>query len=633
VYYGWIEPDNQRKTVGGGPGALENQKEEQKQNTIATLLKQVEQDLQASRYTSPKGRNALERYRQVLGLDSNNEAATKGLANLVSLHLERAEQAIAKDQFADAERNLNIVDQIQPDGEAGRQAWGKLARREAAKEQRERRPREKAESARQMQARKDGINRLLAAADRDFEAGRLVEPAEHNALDKYREVLSIEAQNTDAQAGMMRLVKHFVALAAGAVEEKRFADAREYLDKAEAVKPGASEVRSGWVQLIRREAVLEERQARNKAKTEQQAAQGQKRIAELLALAKDDVRASRFTKPVGRNALERYREVLRLDEGNATAQTGMTRLLEHYLRLADRAIDGRQFQKAKFHIESAAIVQADAEALRVSRAKLAQAEAEFAAFEQRERLQQEANAAAQAKQERLAAERNTRITELLALADRDFQESRFSTPAGSNALERYRYVLALDSDNAEAKAGMSRLFGRFLELADQAVSQGEFDTATRYQYLAGNIEPDGDALLESRAKLAGRRAALEEQKRAAIAAEIERQAGRADIEIVAEKLHAFQVAFDDKDISRLKQTTEMSAGRLRFVEKLFSEYQTIQLAISDVSLLSHKSKASAVLTLTNLTNNNGDQVIPGKNWKQANIEVLKQDNLWGNIRW
>ena len=61
------------------------------QQKIAALLSAAKKDVEALRLTSPKGNNAVERYRAVLGLDADNAAAVAGLGDVVGKYVRLAE--------------------------------------------------------------------------------------------------------------------------------------------------------------------------------------------------------------------------------------------------------------------------------------------------------------------------------------------------------------------------------------------------------------------------------------------------------------------------------------------------------------------------------------------------------------
>lgn len=56
---------------------------------------------------------------------------------------------------------------------------------------------------------------------------------------------------------------------------------------------------------------------------------------------------------------------------------------------------------------------------------------------------------------------------LLALAQRDISQRRYSAPAGRNALERYQLVQRIDPGNREARAGIERVAAVYLQFADE----------------------------------------------------------------------------------------------------------------------------------------------------------------------
>src|SRR5262245_55287677 len=49
--------------------------------------------------------------------------------------------------------------------------------------------------------KEERVRELLGRAQRDYAAGRLIEPAINNAADRYREVLALDATNLEALAG------------------------------------------------------------------------------------------------------------------------------------------------------------------------------------------------------------------------------------------------------------------------------------------------------------------------------------------------------------------------------------------------------------------------------------------------
>lgn len=76
------------------------------------------------------------------------------------------------------------------------------------------------------------IRQLLASAHNDLAALRLTSPQGNNAAEKYRRVLTLDADNTAAQQGLVRIVEKYVTLCDEAVSTLSFDRADEYLDSA-----------------------------------------------------------------------------------------------------------------------------------------------------------------------------------------------------------------------------------------------------------------------------------------------------------------------------------------------------------------------------------------------------------------
>ena len=77
----------------------------------------------------------------------------------------------------------------------------------------------------------------------------------------------------------------------------------------------------------------------------------------LLERAEASLAALRLTSPPGDNAVEQFNEVLRLDPGNAAAKSGLHQVVEKYVDLTNAAINNRQFDRARRHLERAEAIE------------------------------------------------------------------------------------------------------------------------------------------------------------------------------------------------------------------------------------------------------------------------------------
>lgn len=83
-----------------------------------------------------------------------------------------------------------------------------------------------------------------------------------------------------------------------------------------------------------------------------------------------------------------------------------------------------------------------------------------------------------------------RVDEVLAAAQSDFSAGRLSAPAGSNALERYRSVLAIESGNAAALNGVQEVLDALELQMMQALRARDAAAAARAYSVLRQAQPD-----------------------------------------------------------------------------------------------------------------------------------------------
>jgi hypothetical protein len=76
--------------------------------------------------------------------------------------------------------------------------------------------------------------------------------------------------------------------------------------------------------------------------------------------------------------------------------------------------------------------------------------------------------------------------------------SRLTRPANDNAYQSYRAVLALEPDNAQARAGLERIVDRYLDMARDRLREGRATESLAYIERALEIDPSHGALRELR---------------------------------------------------------------------------------------------------------------------------------------
>jgi formylglycine-generating enzyme required for sulfatase activity len=98
-----------------------------------------------------------------------------------------------------------------------------------------------------------------------------------------------------------------------------------------------------------------------------------------------------------------------------------------------------------------------------------------------------------------------KVRPLLGKAATQLQEGKATQPGGDSALETYRDVLKLDPENAVAEQGITTVQRSVLDKALAAVAQNDFAAADAALVEAAAIEPESQALQDTRGRVEGMR--------------------------------------------------------------------------------------------------------------------------------
>ena len=399
---------------------------------------------------------------------------------------------------------------------------------------------------------------LLAEAESDLEAGRFIAPEKGNAFFRFKELLALDPENTNAKDGLERVVAGVVGLANAAMEKQEFGAAENQLAQAEVVSPGSELIAKARAELEQaKQAAEEERRriaeakqreaeeaARRKAAEERQA-----KIKTLRALAEQDLKAGRLVSPEGNNALVRFREVLTLDEQNAAAMIGVEAVVTDLVTLGSDAANRNDFDHAGEYLKQAAAIDPKSKRVLEARTALAKARQGFEA-KQRRLAEEERKRAAAAETIAAESEAEKEVGELLAKAENDLKVLRLTSPAGANAYERYQRALELDPGNAEAEAGILKIGEKYLELKDRALARKNFDKAKGYLDEAEVILPGSELVAMARDEYEIARAEYEQAQAERTAAE-------------ASSREAEQLAKAQTELERLKAEQERLRQRMQ----------------------------------------------------------------------
>jgi serine/threonine-protein kinase PpkA len=397
---------------------LTQQLEEKRlQREVAQLLAQAERQLKDSHLLNPPDDNAYASYRKVLKVEPGNAEAQAGLDKIAALlarsAAQRRDDGRLQESLTLAERGLRAF----PD-HAGLQALRAEVRTKI--EERERQHQE--------------VQRLLAEAERQLKASHLTQPKHDNAYASYRQVLELEPDNAEAQAGLAQIATRYEQIAR---EHERASDLQKSL---EAIKLGL-QVNPGHAGLL---ALRGEVQAQIEAQ-----ARRQREVAQLLTQAEQQLNTSQLIEPADDNAYASYRKVFEVEPGNTKAQAGLEKIAALLERSAAQRRDDGKLQESLTLAERGLRAFPDHRGLQALRAEVR------TKIEERERRRQE-------------------VQHLLTEAERQLTALHLTQPEHDNAYASYRKVLELDPENTQAKAGLERIAKQFEQLARQRQAEGLF---------------------------------------------------------------------------------------------------------------------------------------------------------------
>jgi len=387
---------------------------------VYELLKLARKDIEANQLMKPAQSNAYEKLKKVLLIDPDNQEAMAELSKIIEIYIKLAEEQMDLSNLKLALKYLDRANTINPNDN----------RISAAREKLE-------------------VCELLTLARKDIEANQLTKPAQSNAYEKLKKVLSLSPNNKDAKTELSKMIDKLIQLSTDASDSGNWFQAKFYLNQAQKIIPDDERIKIAQKQL----------QAPKKVN-----------VIELLNHAKADIKLKRLTSPPENNALEKFRKILTLDPNNEAALDGLNRLLDIHLQYFEKFLSSGDWAKAEYYINQANFIN------------------------QNDRRVEEGL-------KKIEKFKVNHIKHLLNLARTDIMNKRLTTPLGENAYEKLQEILSLDSNNNDAKAELSRIVGVYIQFSEKSMSENNRLNAKKYIDQAEKILPDDSRISKKRAKL------------------------------------------------------------------------------------------------------------------------------------
>lgn len=169
--------------------------------------------------------------------------------------------------------------------------------------------------------------------------------------------------------------------------------------------------------------------------------------------------------------------------------------------------------------------------------------------------------------------RTQQIGKLLAQAQADLERGALTLPPQNNAADRYRQVLQLDSDNAEATAGLRTIATRLEEEVDRARRENKVAEAQNALDQLRTVDPSHPRLAKLQADIGERRVTLDRRDRKANEKASDHIA-RVQQLLARSPLILRSVADAHEHYDAAKQLAPDAAGLAGMKDRIFMAYET-----------------------------------------------------------
>lgn len=193
----------------------------------------------------------------------------------------------------------------------------------------------------------------------------------------------------------------------------------------------------------------------------------QQKLKSLLQQAEQHFLAGNYFDLKNESALSLFDEVLLLDPGNTDAQVGQNKTGQHYLKVADKAIENQNFEQADTSLKIVYAIDPNFDGLISLQTRLDN------------KLKQ--------------VMRSSQIQQQLASANAAFARNDIYSPIDNNAYYFFKKVLLLDAKNVDAIQGLQKSAKRLLADLKAAVRSQDPDTASLVQR-AEEMDPEMQGL-------------------------------------------------------------------------------------------------------------------------------------------
>ncbi len=364
--------------------------------------------------------------------------------------------------------------------------------------------------------------------------------------------------------------------------------------------------------------------------------------AQLIVLLKSADNARRAGKLIETedSAIYLYQKALKLDAENSEADSRIRDILEHYNGVIKRDFNAGYYEKARINVELLLATDIDTENLTKLKREIEKASEKAIEKKQAiDELLQLANDSLNNNKIKIAEFHiknildidpdsqaalhlrakinlnNQYIKNKLNQAKQAFDLGNIVNPKNKNALEMYKDVLNMDTENLDAKNGVIEIKKYFNNQFDKNLKVGNFKSAKKIILKVEKYIPEIQLINYMRK-------ALNDKK----------NNYTLKLKSINKIIDKFKKLFELKNIEELKKISQFKKNREQFLKQFFENYTSFKLKSSNIKYIINKNKGTAKILLFDLVNVHGNVVNPGA-WGKFKIIIRKSKDEHWKIYW
>ncbi|MBT7409733.1 MAG: protein kinase [Methylococcales bacterium] len=289
---------------------------------------------------------------------------------------------------------------------------------------------------------------LLEIAEKQIEAGFLLEPANDNAYETYQIVLEKDPENERAKLGLIKVADYY---------KRRVRKSYE----TGSLQRTLVLIKVGIEKFPTNEGLLKlqsyvDRRLNDDKQLEEDGKKVKKEVDKLLRIAKRQIKSKRLTTPPGDNAYETFQDIALLAPTETWAKEGYQRIANMYAENAETAFSNGDLKKTGKLVEQGLAVVSNNPRLLDVQGKLNK----LIASMQKQKEEQE-----------------LKIRLLLEKAKEQMAVSKLISPEGDNAYGTYQTILSVEKDEVRALNGIKEIGDRYYRSAKQKQNQRNLQDA------------------------------------------------------------------------------------------------------------------------------------------------------------